>query len=231
MQILVFLVILGALGIHIIHQIKHDVIKTYLHAEMTQQQVAEKYNIEQSTVSKIVKELFSILNSENGIKPDDDIKCKYSYLFGFKPYENNIWQINTVNSFDEDDICENEHTLNTNLLHRYTKPFDTVYLPTETLMLDSCKKMLRRYFTGEEKANNPYLSLIDYDKDFEKDIARIRKKMKEGHIVIKCHNIKEDTTVFCAMDKQGLSLVNRIVIPKVKSSFENGYESILVFKV
>lgn len=211
---------------------QYDVIQTYLKGEMTQEQVAEKYNIEQSTVSKIIKNLFSILKSENGIeKVDDDIKCKYRYIFEFKPYKNNIWAVNTVNSFDESDIYENEQALNTNLLYRYTKPFDTVYLQNETLMLDSCKKMLRRYFIGDEKANNIHLSLIDYSKDFQKDVAQIRKKIKEGHIVIRCHNLKEDTLVFNAMRNQGLSLKNRIVMPKVNSSFEDGYETLLVFEV
>ncbi|MCK5260634.1 MAG: ParB-like nuclease domain-containing protein [Thermoplasmatales archaeon] len=196
---------------------KDDIINTYLQAELTEEQVAEKYNVAQSTVSKIVNDLAKSLNSEKSI--NEEI------------FDSNIWEINTANSFDESDMCYNETALNTNILYRYTKPFDIVYIPTETTMLDSCKKWLRRYFTGDEMVAKPHLAALDYNKDFKKDISRIRTRMKEGHIIIKCNNLQEDTTVFTMMEKQGMSLLNRIIIPKLKSSFEDGYESLLVYKV
>lgn len=196
---------------------KNDIVNTYLQAELTEEQVAEKYKVAQSTVSKIVNDLSKILSSEKSI--NEEI------------FDSNIWKINTANSFDEDDIINDETALNTNIVYRYTKPFDIVYVPDETTMIDSCKKWLRRYFTGEDLVAKPHLAVLDYVKDFKKGISRVRTKMKEGHIIIKCHNLQEDTIVFTTMDKQGMSLLNRIIIPKVKSSFEDGYESLLVYKV
>ena len=215
---------------------KEDVIQSYLQAKLTQQQVADKYGVSQKYVSTLIKEIYQILRHEYGIDDiiDDITKetlLEHGHILDFKPYHTNIWEIATTSDFDDDDMCANETALNANILHKYSKPFDTVYMPNETQMIDTCTKWLRRYFTGSELVAEPNMALLEYNQDIENVLTRIGDKMKGGYIIIKCHNIQEDSTAFTMMNKQGLSLLNRIIIPNATASFENGYDSLLVFQV
>ena len=217
---------------------KREIITEYLHAELTQEQVAKKFGIEQGTISKYIKEIFEIVNLQNGIKSvvPAKYKEKYSVIFNFEPYFINIWNIYKPNPFDESDIETDLETFNKNLLFHYTKPFDKVYAPHNNSLIDTCKDFFRRYYGSNGFSDkSPDLALLDGTQEFESTVKQLKRKMK--YVAIKTQSLEQDNTTFSMMQKLGYKLADRIImpIPKIPSTedgtIQHSYESLLVFSV
>lgn len=221
---------------------KREIIMEYLHAELNQEQVAKKSGIEQGTVSKYIKdyikEIFEIVNLQNGIKSDVPAKYKekYSVIFNFKPYFTDIWDIYEPSSFDESDIETDLETFNKNLLFHYTKPFDKVYAPHNNSLIGTCKDFFRRYYGSNDFLDKPPdLALLDDTQEFESTVKQLKRKTK--YVAINIQSLEQDNTTFSMMQKLGYKLVDRIImpIPNIPSAedgtIQHSYESLLVFSV
>ena len=111
--------------------LNEQILLEYLKAENTQEQVAEKFNVDDQTVANIRKTA----------KMQD---------FEFTPFLYNIW-----NTSKEDNSIKHfglfPEIFFENLLYYYTKPFDIVYDPFVggCAAIDMCKKWMRRYFVSD----------------------------------------------------------------------------------
>jgi len=114
---------------------EEEAISLYLHAELTQRDVAEQIGISLGQFN----EMFT--NCKN---------AKNEQITNFKPFLYNIW-----NTSKEDNSIKHfglfPEVFFENLLYYYTKPFDIVYDPFVGggTTIDMCKKWLRRYFVSD----------------------------------------------------------------------------------
>lgn len=109
-------------------------ILTYLHAELTQKEVAERIGVSEGEMSKILT------------------NCKFAEWKDFIPFLYNIWRINTITN-DTLHFGQIPHEFIENLLYYYTEPFDIIYDPFAGggVTIDVCKKWFRRYYVSDRK--------------------------------------------------------------------------------
>ena len=111
------------------------IIDLYLHAEYTQQEIADKTGVTQPNIAQIIK----------------NCKGTVNYNFSdFEPFLYNIWNVPKISN-------EQKHFGNfpiefmENLLYYYTEPFDVVYDPFAGggVTIDACKKWYRRFYVSD----------------------------------------------------------------------------------
>ncbi len=220
-------------------QFEEKIIQEYLHAEMTEQRVADKLDTSirkvSETKSKFYEKINTLIRKRKKDEAPGELKEKYWDIYNFKPFHSNIWKVYETDVFDDKVVEVDEGRLNLNLLHYYAKPFDIVYAPENEWLINACKTYYRRYFTGNNPNVKPNLAVLDGSNDIEPIVNLLKSKMKEGHIVIKIHNMTQDSTVFTVMRKFGCKLENRIIIPLAEveenGELQHGYDSLLVFAV
>jgi predicted DNA-binding protein (UPF0251 family) len=116
-------------------QKEEEAIALYLHAELTQKDVAERIGVSEGYIAEILK------NCKN---------AKYEEIKDFKPILYNIW-----NTSKEDNSIKHfglfPEVFFENLLYYYTKPFDIIYDPFVGggTAIDMCKKWMRRYYVSD----------------------------------------------------------------------------------
>lgn len=114
---------------------EEEAISLYLHAELTQKDVAEEIGVSEGYINEILK---NCKNAEN-----EEIK-------NFQPFLYNIW-----NTSKEDNSIKHfglfPEVFFENLLYYHTKPFDVVYDPFVGggTAIDCSKKWMRRYFVSD----------------------------------------------------------------------------------
>ncbi len=114
-------------------QKKEEAILTYLHAELTQRDVAEQTGI---ALGKI-NEMFN--------------NYKFTVPEHFTPFLYNIWNTSKDNSITH--FGNIPQAFVENLLYYYTEAFDIVYDPFAGggITIDACKKWKRRYYVADRK--------------------------------------------------------------------------------
>lgn len=111
---------------------EEEAISLYLHAELTQKDVAERIGLSEAEMSRILQ------------------NCKNAKMEDFTPFLYNIW-----NTSKEENATKHfglfPEIFYENLLYYYTKPFDIVYDPFVGggTAIDVCKKWMRRYFVSD----------------------------------------------------------------------------------
>jgi len=110
---------------------EEEAINLYLHAELTQKDVAERIGISEGEISKI------LTNCKNAEKKD------------FTPFLYNLWNSSKDNQITH--FGNIPQAFVENLLYYYTEPFDAVYDPFAGggITIDACKKWLRRYYVSD----------------------------------------------------------------------------------
>jgi len=121
-------------------QKEEEAINLYLHAELTQKEVADKVGIAQTTFSDTLKEFTENCNSAEFVKTLD-----------FTPFFYNLWNSSKDNAITH--FGNIPQVFVENLLYYYTEPFDVVYDPFAGggITIDACKKWLRRYYVADRK--------------------------------------------------------------------------------
>ena len=120
-------------------QKEEEAINLYLHAELTQKEVADKVGVSQQQIADIIKEFTINCNS-----------AEYGKSLNFQPFLYNIW-----NTSKEDNQTKHfglfPEIFFENLLYYYTKPFDIVYdcFVGGGTSIDCCKKWFRRYYVSD----------------------------------------------------------------------------------
>ncbi len=216
--------------------LENRIIKEYLKAELTQEQVAEKIGVSVRKVSEVktkFSEKINLLIRKKDEAPAEILE-RFREIIHFEPYPTNIWEVYKRNSFDESDTEEDADRFNKSLLHYYTEPFDTVYVYKSHKIIDACKELFRRHFTGEEIIATPNLALLD-DKNLEYNVKMLKIKMKKGYIVLKASSLEQDTIFYKKMGELDCALENRIIIPRIYkkdgTTMKHGYDTVMIFRV
>ena len=112
-------------------QKEEEAILTYLHAELTQKDVAERIGVSEAEMSRILQ------------------NCKCAEMEDFEPFLYNLWNTSKDNLITH--FGNIPQAFVENLLYYYTEPFDVVYDPFAGggITVDSCKKWLRRYYVSD----------------------------------------------------------------------------------
>lgn len=110
-----------------------SIIDLYLQSPTTQQEIANRLGLDQSTVSRGIK-----------IMQERHLSDLHTW---FTPFTSTIWP---TGLYEVDPLPQ---TLVENLLYYYTKPFDLVFDPfaMSTHTVKACKKMLRRYYCSDSE--------------------------------------------------------------------------------
>jgi DNA modification methylase len=113
-----------------------NILAEYLRAWNTQEQLAIKYNIDKTTISRIIKNLL-----QN--KKITEMQQK------FTPQLYNIW--NTAKGNETTHFGSFPKIFMDNLLYYHTEPFDIVYDPFcgNGTTIDSCQEFNRRYYCAD----------------------------------------------------------------------------------
>lgn len=153
-------------------QFKYDIIKEYLKAERTQQEVAEKFGTSNRKVSETKDEFYEKINLLNHKKDESSAEDRFGFedIVYFSPFTSDVWD-KTNKGFiaqrnfgfsNEDfgidittpiDLSVVPPEIFKNLLYYYTEPFDVVFFPfakNETPE-EVCKKWFRRYYINNLK--------------------------------------------------------------------------------
>jgi len=114
-------------------QKEEEAILTYLKAELTQKEVAERIGISETEMSRILQ------------------NCKFAEMKDFTPFLYNLWNSSKDNQITH--FGNIPQSFVENLLYYYTKPFDIVYDPFAGggVTIDACKKWFRRYYVSDRK--------------------------------------------------------------------------------
>jgi len=114
-------------------QKEEKAISTYLHAELTQKDVAERIGVSEAYISDLFK------------------NCKFAVPEDFTPFLYNLWSSSKDNSITH--FGNIPQVFVENLLYYYTEPFDIVYDPFAGggITIDACKKWMRRYYVSDRK--------------------------------------------------------------------------------
>jgi len=114
-------------------QKEEEAINLYLHAELTQKQVAERIGISEAEMSRI-------LQNYQMIEMKD-----------FTPFLYNLWNSSKDNKITH--FGNIPQVFVENLLYYYTAPFDIVYdcFAGGGITIDACKKWMRRYYVSDRK--------------------------------------------------------------------------------
>jgi hypothetical protein len=218
--------------------VEKDIIMEYLKAELTQQEVADNIKVSSTKVNetkqKYSEKINLLIHKKQSVSPED--REKYKEIFTFKPYFSNVWEIYLQNKNWTKDIETDFEKFNKSLLYYYTEQFDVVYANRDNGIIDACRSFYRRYFVGEDVEVIPQFVILDgSDSELKTKIDVLKKKMKNGYIVIKVTNLGMDIFVVNLMQKHRFNLDNRIILPypdKVEDvKMQDGYDSLLVFSV
>ena len=215
-------------------EIDKAIIQEYLNANLTLQEVADKFDIGNTTVSDKVRNFSEKINLLFSEKPPKSSTEEFSEIYDFTPYPSNVWIVHQTGHFDEEDVIIDINVLTSNLLYYYTKPFDVVYINDIDDAIKTCKNWYRRYLTGELNKKPNFAFLIASDK-LEPLVKNLKNKMEKGYIAIFVNNLEQDISVSNMMIKLGFKLDNRIIlaIPDLKrrEKMKHGYEELLVYSV
>ncbi len=114
-------------------QKEEEAIKLYLHAELTQKEVAERIGVSEGEMSKILT------------------NCQNAEWKDFTPFLYNLWNSSKDNAITY--FGNIPQSFVENLLYYYTEPFDIIYDPFAGggITIDACKKWVRRYYVADRK--------------------------------------------------------------------------------
>lgn len=120
-------------------QLEREVIEEYLHAWNTQQDVADMFDIDQSTISNYKEK---IMKNSKFLKFHKNFEENRKFLY-------NIWNTNKGNNTEH--FGSFPKIFMDNLLYYHTEPFDIVYDPFcgDGTTIDSCKEFYRRYYCAD----------------------------------------------------------------------------------
>jgi len=116
------------------HQRNQEIMKLYLQC-WTQEEIAEKFHIDQSNVAKIIENMKNSENVKNSYNPPEPLQIY------------NIWKIPRLSDAQLRFPGQQAESLYENLLWYFTKPFDVVYEPTagSGILGWVAERMYRRY--------------------------------------------------------------------------------------
>lgn len=216
-------------------QLEEEIIQTFLNAELTQSDVAKKFN----TVNSKVSELKSKISSEIKLliaKKDQatgELKEKYEDIYNFAPYNSDIWNVFEIHDYTNE-MMRNDEAFSKNLFHHFTEPFDVV-LTNNTETINACKRWLRRYLRDINVGAKPNIAIIDGNtSEYESVVKDIKQKMKnDGYIIVIAKTSDDDTKILSIMSKLNFILKNRIILPipeqPESEELHHSYESLLLF--
>ena len=110
------------------------ILSDYLRAWNTQESIARNYDVERTTITKLID------NVKNG---------KIAEIHkDFKPLLYNIWNLQKQDNAVDSHFGSFPQYFMENLLHYHTEPFDIIFDPFAGggTTVDACKKMYRRYY-------------------------------------------------------------------------------------
>lgn len=120
-------------------QLEREVIEEYLRAWNTQQNVADDFDIDQSTISNYKEK---IMKNKKFLKFHKNFEENNKFLY-------NIW--NTSKGNKTEHFGHFPKIFMDNLLYYHTEPFDIIYDPFcgDGTTIDSCKDFYRRYYCAD----------------------------------------------------------------------------------
>jgi len=153
-------------------QFKQDIISEYLKAELTQQQVADKFGTSIRKVSETKDEVYEKINLliHKKDKSSSEERFGFEDILSFSPFTCDVWNFTNKYSnmhrdygFNNEDFGIADNTsidfrvvpreIFENLLYYYTEQFDVVYFPFARVgtPIDVCKRWFRRYYVNNLK--------------------------------------------------------------------------------
>jgi predicted DNA-binding protein YlxM (UPF0122 family) len=219
-------------------QQEESILDDYLTTNLSQKEIAEKHCVQQSLITDLKEKNSEKINLliSNKEKAPAKLKEKYPAIASFIPKSTNIWDDVFIDEFNLGGVSKNDSVLFKNLIHYYSRPFDTIVDYTQGSK-QTCRSFFRRYQHDNNSSKTPALLIIEADDSHQyiEEIKKIKSKMKDnGYISILTHKMKEPFQVYDSMKSIGATLVENIIITypttiNIESQLAQGYENILVF--
>lgn len=127
-------------------EMEHTAIDMYLHANNTQQIIADELGVSQKTISDIID--VSKMTTTGQITKEWNLSSKHENHNPAKPILYNIWNLAKQDNKNSTHFGSFPQIFMENLLYYYTEPLDVVFDPFAGggTTVDACKAMFRRYY-------------------------------------------------------------------------------------